>query len=409
MNKAVAFALLFYVCSFGIVNNDLAIAIDQGNMLLADSLVNKVKVESDIYCPAEMDVNQAKLVYKNHLEKNPFVFLDNCDSTFIKKYVSDACLDKSGVEMAVCREWASRHPDDMGAFAERFCSNRGLQDLCGISLEYVPADQLMKFINMLDKSESLRYVEHEEYDTVYTKVVADVECMNKWDLEIEKYRKEIYTRKNAAGVNRFLGISVYSYYTTNQCNLPSSSPFLKDSLAKCFNMVTKFVEEKRKAECFETRSFDEKKIRETAVYPYRSQVVRARDYLTNRPWYEMNGEWLENMELMNRYEPMMFDIGGRLRAGEKVPVDWAVATCLMNLGYNVQVADSLRGAYPSCNEIKNLYKVGCRSEGEVIDRPVYLGNDEIRKGFVCTKGEWKPYENGAPFAASEQDSWYTRQ
>lgn len=268
----------------------------------------------------------------------------------------------------------------------RLCSSRESLNLCRDRLDSVPLEQLMKYLKLLDETDNLRFTEQEVFDTVYTAVVENPGCMDKWNEELDKYKKEIYTKKNAAGVNRFLGISVYSYYSENKCDLSSRGKDLEDSLSKCYNMVYEFVENKRNTECLEKRNMNVKNVRDVAVYPFRSLVAKARDYLMGFHWTGMNKEWLENIELVSRYEPIKFEISDYLRDGKNVPVDWAVASCLMKFGYSNQTKEALQLNLPSCKDLLTQFKRDCRYEGEEISRSIYLNNNDVVESYVCSGG-----------------------
>ena len=76
--------------SFASIHPGLKKAVDNGDVKTAENLVKRIGVH-DVYCPKELSVENALIIYENIFSQSPEKMWDKCDPFFIKKAEGDVC------------------------------------------------------------------------------------------------------------------------------------------------------------------------------------------------------------------------------------------------------------------------------------------------------------------------------
>lgn len=378
MVKTLLLALLGTALSFAAVHSDLKKAVDEKNWSWANDVVNKAKVKTDVYCPAHMGVGIARDIFKTHLQNEPFVLLDYCDSAFVYDYVTESCAGNSDVDLKVCREWIRRKPVEKAKYAKVFCANRLLTKECRNFLLDQSDETLLEYIKLLDQRMNIRYTEKEQYDTTVIKDGWDAVCQEKWEGKAVAYSNDIRNLKFKQRTSRKKKAEDYiSTFDFGTCDL-------RKPRYACDSVRKEFVESEKRKECFhQNEAVRETRSRDKEFYPFRDQVLKSRDYLNRFSWNRMDKAWLEMAKLVNRYEPISFDIKGNYENDARIPIEWVKASCLVNPDVDHFFEKEFGYQIFSCAQILKDYKSECVSEGELISRPVYLKGSNIVKEYVC--------------------------
>lgn len=360
------------------VHSDLKKAVDEQNWSWANDVVNKAKVKTDVYCPAHMPVGIARSIFKTYLQETPFVFLSYCDSAFIYDYVSELCAGNSDVDLSVCREWIRRKPVEKSKYAKVVCANRLLTSECHDFLLDQPDEILLDYIKLLDQRQNVRYIEKEQYDTTVIKDGWDQSCQVKWEGKAAAYSNEIrsvmFSQKSKRKKNPEEFLATFEF---GACDLRKPR-YVCDSVRK------EFVESEKRKECFhQNEAVRETRSRDKEYYPFREQILKSRDHLNRFPWNKMDKAWVEMAKLINRYEPISFDIKEKYENDSRIKIEWIKASCLVNPDVDHFFEKEFGYSIFNCSKILMDYRSDCVNENELISRPAYLKDSDVMKEFVC--------------------------
>ncbi len=273
-------------------------AIDDGNIELAENIINKVGVE-DMYCPATLSIADAERLYAKRLERNPLNLyeckhglLDKsfCDEKFLMKYVEYSCNGKRPIDAKVCSTWMKQSdPLEWVAYEEGICQSQETIENCKKLIDSIDNEKRMEYFKRLESKNLLQYDTMVSYDTTVMEPIPVKECLARMDEYAANQRAVINSKRN--GTFEFL----FGF-----CSFDGTNASKKTCMAKLDKAVKEVKKDCEKGT--EKRSVKKTVSRKKKILPFESSMNKQRYYLENRYlWYKMDGKWLADVRFLEKY------------------------------------------------------------------------------------------------------------